>query len=285
MADDKLTPAPEKALTPPPTLDTLGDIEGVKERPKSIDPTDRSGKEGITADEIRLPRLTVAQGLHPQLVPGQTEHIPGLSIGQMFNDVTEEVYGTGPLKVVSIYRYVTWIEFDPNDRNVVLDRHIPPGDPRREWSRGTGPDGEDEAPRATEFVEFVCLLLRPNKLPERLVVPIKTTNKQMRAAAELWTTYIDNRNGPIYSGLYQLTSQMIRGKNKKGQDTLYGVFVVKNAGYIPKDTPAGAMLFEYAKHFHLAAKGKPVVADRAGGTDDVAVDDTSFDPEELEAQG
>lgn len=259
-------------------LAQMGDIEGVQERPRALDPTDRSGKEDIRPDEIQLPRLTVAQGLHPQVVPGDSKYIQGLQIGKMFNDVTEEVYGTGPLTVVPIYRQVVRIEFDKNDRKVVVDREVPAGDPRLKWSKGTGPNGEDEKPRATEFVEFVSLLLQRGKEPERLVVSIKTTNKEMRSAAKLWTTYIDNRSGPIYSGLYKLTSHIIRGKNKQGQETMYGVFVVKNAGYIPADTQAGGFLLEYAKRFHEASIGKTFVVDREGAEDD------EFDTEKMDRE-
>jgi hypothetical protein len=276
MAPDKKA---DTELVPRTGLAAFGDIQGVAERPASIDPLDRSGKEEITADEIRLPRLTIAQGLHPQLVPGDGQHIPGLVIGNMFNDVTEEIYGNGPLTVVPIYRHVARLEFDKNDKKVVLARDIPAGDDRFKWSKGTGPNGEDEPPRATEFVEFVSLLLRPGKEPERVVVSIKTTNKEMRAAAKLWTTYIDTRNGPIYSGLYRLTSTIIRGTNKKGQQTMYGVFVVKNAGYIPKDTPAGAGLYEYAKLFHEASVGKTVVVEREAA--DVNDD---FDTEKMDRE-
>jgi len=255
-----------------------GEIKGIAERPAEIDPRDRSGKEGIGIDEIQLPRLVVAQGLHPQLVPGQVGYIEGLAIGKMFNDVTEEIYGTGPVTVVPILRHVTRIEFDPNDRKVVLDRDVPPGDERLKWRRGTGPNGEDEPPSATEFIEFVSLILRPGREPERIVVSIKTTNKEMRAAAKRFTTYIDNRNGPIYSGLYHLSSTMVKGKNRKGQDTLYGVFVVKNAGYIPTQTPQGKALYEYAKMFHEASKGKTIVVEREGAGDD------DFDPEVMDAE-
>lgn len=253
---------------------TFGDLEGVEQRPSAIDPNDRSGKEGIGRDDIQLPRLTVAQGLHPQLVPGESNYIKGLTIGEMFNDLTNEVYGSGPLTVVPIYRGVTRIEFDKQDRKVVLDRDVPPGDPRLKWSRGTGPNGEDEPPAATEFVEFVSLLLQPGKKPERIVVSIKTTNKQMRDAAKKWTTFIDAREGPIYSGLYKVTSQMIKGTTKKGQDTLYGVFVVKNAGFIPAETPAGAALLDYTKRFHEASKGKVINVARDGAIDADEIDDS-----------
>lgn len=273
-----VTQEPSHALVAP-TFEDMSMVEGVQQRPAEIDPKDRTGKEDIGRDEIKLPRLTVAQGLHPQVVPGDTKYIPGLAIGMMFNDVSEEIYGTGPLTVVPVYRYVTRIEFDPEDRKVVLDRNVPAGDPRTKWSRGTGPDGKDERPRATEFVEFVSLLLRPGKEPERIIVTIKTTNKEMREAAQMWTTYIDNRSGPIFSGMYKISSHVARGMNKEtGQQTMYGVFVVKQAGYIPTNTPSGKMLYDYAEMFHVSSKGKTVV----GEYEDQAEDE--FDPNKMGGQ-
>ena len=272
---DKPVPVSQEHALMAPTFEDMSMVEGVQQRPAEIDPQDRTGKEDIGRDEIKLPRLTVAQGLHPQVVPGDPKHIPGLSIGMMFNDVTEEIYGNGPLTVVPVYRYVTRIEFDPNDRKVVLDRNVPAGDPRTKWSRGTGPDGKDERPRATEFVEFVSLLLRPGKEPERIIVTIKTTNKEMTEAAKLWTTYIDNRSGPIFSGMYKITSHIIKGTNKEGKQTMYGVFVVKQAGYIPTNTPSGKMLYDYAEMFHVSSKGKTVVGEYTDEAED------EFDPNKM----
>lgn len=255
-------------------LTTLGDITGTLERPKNLDMTDRTGADGFTMDEIQLPRLAIAQGLSPQILPGDPKYIQGLVIGQMFNDVTGEIYGAGPLMVVPITRHVTRIEFDPNDRKVVLDREVPPGDPRLKWTKDAA--GNGVPPAATEFVEFVSLLLRKGREPEKLVVSIKTTNKEMRSAAKLWTTHIGLRGTAIYTGIYSLTSQVIRGKNRKGQETAYGVFVERNAGFIPTDTPAGAALLAYAKKFAEELKGKTIVTERE------ADDPDAFDPAAME---
>jgi hypothetical protein len=264
----------EKALQTIP--EDWGALEGTASRPEGIDGSDRSGTEDIRADEIRLPRLAIGQGLSPQLIPGTVEYIKGLSIGQMFNDVSEEIYGEGPLMLVPVKRHVTRIEFDPKDKNRPLDRNVPAGDPRLEW------DGENP-PRATEFVEFISLLLRPGKSPEGVVVSIKTTNKEQRKAAKLWTTYISQTEGPIYARLYKVSSKIVRGKNKKGEDTTYGVFMVKNAGFIPTDKPSGAALFAYAKQFHEAMKDQVVETSRDGAADDEG--DTSFDAGSFEGRG
>jgi len=248
------------------------EIQGVAERPKSFDSSDMSGTEDIALNEVRLPRLAIAQGLSPQLVPDEGSYIKGLVIGDMFNDVTGEVYGRGPLTLVPVLRHVTRIEFDPLNKGVPLDRNVPANDPRMMWI-------DNKPPRATEYVEFASLLLRKGKKPEKLIVSIKTTNKYQKKAAELWTTLVVNREGAIYTGMYNLSSKMEKGKNKEGQDTLFGVFVVKNAGFIPTDSPAGQMLREYAKEFHLAIKGKNLQTQR-----EIEGEDETFDAEALERE-
>lgn len=261
-------------------LMVLGDIQGTMARPTSLDRNDRTGTEDITLDEVQLPRLSIAQGLSPQLVPTEGQFIKGLTIGEMFNDVTSEVYGSGPVTVIPVKRHVTRIEFDPNDRKVPLDRNVPANDPRMKW------DGQNK-PRATEFVEFVCLLLRPGKSPEKVIVSIKTTNKQQRQAAKLWTTFIVMREAAIYSGMYTLTTKIETGQNQKGEKTAYGVFIVRNAGFVPVDTDAGMALYNYAQQFAESLEGKVIVTDRDGGEESEAAEtagggDTSFDPSKFD---
>ena len=268
--DDAIATRPDDAL-----LLTFGEIRGVESRPKDIDPNDLSGTEGITPDEIRLPRLAIAQGLSKQLVPTEGVFIKGLTIGEMFNDVTGEIYGNGPLTVVPLKRDVQRIEFDPNDKKVPLDLKVPAGDKRMEWTKD--PDGKGVPPRATEYVEYVSLLLRPGKVPEPIMVSIKTTNKYQRAAAKLWNTFVVMRGAAIYRGLYTLFSKIEKGMNKEGQETLFGVYIVKNAGFIPSDTPAGRALIAYAKDFHERLQGKTIVVNR-----ETAEDNDGFDPEKLD---
>lgn len=255
----------ELAKTGITDLSILGSVEPTLDRPSDIDPSDLSGTEDITADEMRLPRLGIAQGLSPQMMPGDGQYIKGLTLFEMFNDLTGEIYGPGPLTVIPVRRHVTRIEFDPNDQKVPLDRDVPPGDPRLKWTASVPGGPKDTPPRATEYVEFVCLLLRPNKAPEPIVVSIKTTNKFQRAAAERWTTFVGMRGAAIYRGMYHISSKYEKGKTKEGQETTFGVFVVRNAGFIPTEkivdgkviaNPAGQALLAFAKQFHEQMEGK-----------------------------
>jgi hypothetical protein len=252
-------------------LATIGEIAGTLDRPKSLDQNDRTGTEGIGADEIRLPRLAIAQGLSPQMTPGDAQYIEGLKLFDMFNDLTGEVYGKGPITFVPVRRDVKRIEFIPrSEGGGIVDLDVPVNDPRLRW---TVEGGERVPPKATEFVEFIILMLRPGKAPEPIVLSIKGTNKWNRRASSQLTTFIKLRNAAIYAGLYKVDT-LTPAKNDSGT---FGVPVAKNAGFIPVDTPAGAALFEFAKKFHESLKGKTVVVDREPGSDD-------FEPNDIEQQ-
>lgn len=261
-------------------LMTLGDVVGTMDRPKTLSKEDREA-ETYSLDEVRLPRLAIAQGLSPQLVPTEGKYIKGLVIGQMFNDVTGEIYGEGPITVVPVRDHTTRIEFDKNDRTVPIDREVPANDARLKWTKSS-PDlrRADTPPAATVFAEFISLILKPGKAPEKIVVSIKTTNKQMREAATLWRTHIAIRGTKIYTGLYTLSTKIITGKNKDGQPTMYGVFIEKNAGFIPADTPSGAALIAYAKDFAASLEGKKIVVDRDGTAADEIDDSLAANPDE-----
>lgn len=240
-------------------LATLGEITGTLERPKSLDPHDLSGTEGIGREDVRLPRLAIAQGLSPQITPGDGQFIEGLTLFDMFNDFTSEIYGKGPLTFVPVQRDTRRIEFIPrSEGGGIVDMDVPPNDPRLKW---TVEDGVKIPPRATTFIEFVILLLRPGKQPEPIVLSIKGTNKHNRRASDQLTTFIKLRNAPIYAGLYKVDTSK-PAKNDKGT---FGVPTIKNAGFIPLDSPAGKALYEHAKAFHESLKGKTIVVNREPG--------------------
>jgi len=255
-------------------LNNLGDLQGTLERPKSLDPTDRSGTEDIGADEIRLPRLAIAQGLSHQITPGDVLFIEGLTLFDMFNDLTGEIYGKGPLTFIPIKRQIRRIEFVPRDQGGgIIDMDVPRDDPRLKWTPATATEPK-KPPVATTFREFIILLLRNGKQPEPIVLSIKDTNKENRRAADQLLTFIKMRPGSIYSGLYKVDTK-VPAKNDKGT---FGVYTIKNAGFIPKDTPAGAAIFAFAKKFHDDLEGKTIVVQREPGDED------EFDPNTIDAE-
>lgn len=264
-----MTDKPQEQVT---DLTKLGEISGTMERPSFIEAGDLAGTEDIGREDVRLPRLAIAQGLSPQITPGDSQYIEGLTLFDMFNDLTGEIYGKGPITFVPVRRDTRRIEFIPrSEGGGIVDLDVPLHDPRLNW---TVEDGVKRPPRATTFIEFVILLLRPGKVPEPIVLSIKGTNKHNRRASDQLTTFIKLRNLPIYAGLYKVDT-LTPAKNDKGT---FGVPRIKNAGNIP-DNPAGKALYEFAKKFHDSLEGKTILVDREP-TDA----DTDFDPATMEAQ-
>lgn len=275
---DKPLPGTELQTTPATDeitdLATIGDMVPVADRPKSLSRTDLSGTEDIGPNDVRFPRLAIAQGLSPQITPGDQQHIKGLELFDMFNDLTGEIYGKGPITFVPIRRDVRRIEFRPrSEGGGVLDMDVPLNDPRLNWTPENPQTGEPrKPPRATTFVEFVIVLIRPGHEPEPIVLSIKGTNKHNRRASDQLTTFIKARQAAIYTGMYTVDTS-VPAKNDKGT---FGVPRVVNAGFVPKDTPRGAAFVAWAKQFHDQMEGKTIVVDREQPTD------TDFDTAEME---
>lgn len=216
-----------------------------------------AGREGIGIDDVRFPRLAIAQGLSPQIASDNP--INGLKLYDMFNDLTNEIYGRGPLLFVPVRRDVRYIEFRPRDEGGgVLDLDVPPNDPRTQWT--TTMEGNEKvrvAPRATKFVEFVVLLLREEHDPEPIVLSIKDTNKWNRKAHTDLTTIISLQNDDIYGRIYKVSS-----RPEKNDSGTFGVYSVELFG------KASSKLRENAKAMYESLKGKKIVVDRDGATED-----------------
>lgn len=230
---------------------------------------DTTGTEDITSEDLRLPRLAIAQGLSTQMIPGDSTFIPGLQLFQMFNDMTGEIYGNGPIRFIPVKRDVRLIEFDPENRGVPLDLEVPPGDPRTKWTRNG--EGKKVPPRATRFSEFVILMMRDGQPPDPIVLSIKETNKYNRKAAERLTGFIKMRNppAPIFAGFYTVLS-----KPEKNDSGTFGTYVIANAGYVQDER-----VYRYAEKFRESLEGKTIVVQREAGDDA-----DTFDVEELERQ-
>jgi len=239
-------------------------------KPEDVLPTgDLTGTEGIGLDEIRLPRLAIAQGLSPEIA--SENPIDGLKLYDMFNDLTREIYGRGPLHFIICNREVKFIEFKPReDGGGVVDLNVPANDPRTLWSKV---NGERVPPVATKFVEFVVMLLREGKQPEPIMLSIKDTNKWNRAASTNLSSFIALSRDAIYGGIYKVNS-----RPEKNDSGTFGVYSIEKIG---KSSPT---IRDYAKKFAESLKGKQIVVNRdAHGDEDIDETptndgDASFEP-------
>ncbi len=144
------TPAPTALTTPLTAMQTaLAVADG--------DPNDVRGKGEMDASDLRLPRLALAQKTNDELEPGKPKYLKGLALFQMFNTLTKEIYGNGPINFCVIRRTKKAMEFDKDSKIVRFDvpLTLPDGRPNPDCDFTEGPNGTRIPPKATVFQEYL----------------------------------------------------------------------------------------------------------------------------------
>lgn len=246
---------------------------GLPERPDFIKKGGMAGREHITSNDVKLPRLALAQSTHAQVQEGDPAQIEGLRPGMYFNDLTGVIYGKGPLQFVPIIGYPPkGIEFAPrSEGGGIVDRDVPLNDPRMQFTKDPE-TGKSVKPVATKFYDFVIYLVETQEL-----VALSFAGMGLKVATTLYG-YIQGRDADIYTGLYTIES-----KPAKAAGGPYQAHVVKNFGWV---TPEENVEKMKSMHDGLLGKNVDLGHERAAGADDGAGEgDTSFDPEKLERGG
>jgi hypothetical protein len=217
------------------------------------------GTEGFEVDDLRLPRLSLAQGGSPQVKRANPKYIDGLREGDLFNDLTGEIYGGGPLEVVFI-RFLgkRAMEFwsKESGQSGVKDFDVDLDDPRLAFT--TDDKGNRISPAATLFYDYLIFLPKTGEVvtfsfKKGGVARAKELNSQL--AYPLIINGQRIANPPAYARTFDLNTG---SDTKKGQT--YAVATI--SGVRRSDSKVMA---EAANLYQKFAK-KNVVLDR---TDDV----------------
>lgn len=151
--------ATETALVPSAAQETALAVQ--QEQVAALAAVAGAGTENISKKFVRPPALALAQDGTPQRKKSNEAFIKGLEVGQLFNSLTGEIYGTGPLNFVVIkslgYRNVL---FAKGKLGVVLERNLPDSDPRTQFIDVRQADGSIKStkPEATQFHDFLVYL-------------------------------------------------------------------------------------------------------------------------------
>lgn len=160
-------------------LETQGS-KALSKMPEDLVADAGRGTSNIGEEDVRPPRVGICQAGSPQRKPDDAKQIVGLNELDMFNDLSEENYGRGPLKfVVFEARKPRYIQFAPvEEGGGVIDFDVPANDPRTQFT--TGDDGKRVKPIATKFYDFLVWLVDQQ---EPAVVSMK--GSQLKVAVQL----------------------------------------------------------------------------------------------------
>jgi hypothetical protein len=194
-------------------------------RPSWVSEDAVAGSTGdIDANDITIPRLAIAQALSPQINRNKPEYIEGLQQLDMFNTVTGENYGTGPLTFTPLLFRKRAIEFIPRNQgggvkdanvSIVLGKNGQYRDARLNF----GADGKP--PVATLFHEFICVLLDSMSL---IAISMKTSQlKVSKAINYVLREDAEMRKLPAFARAW--TIRTVEQTNAKGT---FGNFVARH---------------------------------------------------------
>jgi hypothetical protein len=210
-------------------LEKLG-VGTIAKRPTYLQPKDTRGTDHIERDDVQMPRIGLAQGLSPEVQEGDVKHIPELKTGDMFNNLTGQIYGRGPLEftVVRADR-PRGIEFIPlKEGGGIRDFSVPLNDPRMEFGEPDDENPSGKKPIATKFYDYIILLI-----PSMEVVALSFKSTGLKTAKRL-NAFMKMKRAPSFTGKYTLTSTI----ETQGVYT-YGVFQVRVSDAVDEYTARG----------------------------------------------
>jgi len=239
MANDKLVP--------------VGSME--VSRPSFLPKGAPRGLEHLTKDDVQMPRLALAQKTSHEVDPTDPKYIKGLQFTDLFNSLTGEILGKGPIEFTVLRADPPhWIEFFPLESGGgVRDMNVPNGDPRTQFIDG-------QPPVATKFYEYILLQLPLHGDPMMSVIALSLKSTGLKVAKQL-NGYMRFRNADTFAGRYVLTTAT--EKNSKGT---YAVYQIRNAPS-PREWVTEEE-YKIAEKLAEAIKDRPLAIDRDAARDE-----------------
>lgn len=212
---------------------------------EGFEKNDVRGKEGIGSEDVTLPFIALVQKTSKQIDPSESKYIEGAKFLDLYNSITNENYGAGPVEFLPIVLKKHAIEFNPFDSGGgIKDRDVAWDDARCQFNG-------DEKPSATRFYDWAVLLVPTMEL---VVLSFKSTNI---GVAKQFQQLIQLRPGPAFAGKYAVKSAL--GKNNFGT---FGKFAITPAGK-PSQDQVG-----FAQEVYESLHTKNIVADHEADPDD-----------------
>jgi hypothetical protein len=212
-----------------------------------------STNEDFDRSEIRLPQLKVCQSMTPQRKRTDPNYIDGLQEGDLFNDASGRIYGTGPVPFVKLKFWPNYIRQKPLDQgggmicrapggNCACNADLEAGRPVRGAQWGS----KGEKPECTKFFNYLFYLLDTQEI---LWFSAKSTFiKRMQA----FNTALRATTG-VADFAKVFTFSTTPAKNAAGQE-----FYVPQIPRIQQGLVTNQSLYEYLKHQALDYADKTI---------------------------
>lgn len=173
----------------------------------------RDGKEGVSQEDLLIPRLAIAQaGMSPQLKKTNEAYMPDLEAGQLFNTVTGQIYGDA-VAVLPLFFFKQYFHMKPiSEGGGIIAQYAKKEDVPAEllaWVDG-------KPPICTEYKCRMCLIADESGNLQPIVLSFKSTGMK---TAKQWNSLISMLNLPSYARFYKFAVVTKR----KGEQEWFGI--------------------------------------------------------------
>lgn len=204
------------------------------------------GNENVSREDMIVPRLTLLQGLSPELKPTDPKYLKGAAMGNIVHLLTGEIYPNGVYVVNCMFAK----EFAVFKKRTLGGGFRGTFGTMQEAQNFVAMHPESSELEVNEQAVHYCLLLDEDKqyVGEAAIMFASTKLKVSRK----WNSLIDmDRGAPRFAKIYKLTS--VTDKNAKGE---FYNYAVSPSGFITAD------LAPIAAAFYKAVVGGTKVVSR-----------------------
>lgn len=255
----------------PPKKDLVKSPGGAlsTDRPAYI-PRGNAGLEDSSSQDFMLPRIAMCNAMSPQRSKTEARYIQGLEEGQMFNTLTNEVYGS-EIRAILLKMMKQRIKFhllesgggihcqSPNSINGGHLSKYCSECPHSMFQQGE--DGSSNPPECFLIYSYPTLLIKDGVVREDMAA-LSFKSASTKVARQL-NTLVRVKNAPIFAGVYKISAVVDTGAGQK-----FWNFKVEPDGWLPKET------YDLAFGYYESLKTANVRVHEE--------DDASFDTSELE---
>lgn len=227
------------------------------ERPDFVTDHGR-GSEGVSTNDLSLPRLSIIQDLSPQRKKDKDAYIPGAEEGMIFNTASNALYD-GPLIIVPCFFRSEFVAWKDRNQGGGFGVACATEQEAEEWiAKQDDPAAWDVSYTHQHF----ALLVHPDSTEERPHIEdvvISMSRSQLKPSRKL-NTMIQQAGGDRFSRAYKLT--VVGDRGPKGE---FFNWKFDSLGFVPK------YVYDRAEAVYEAVKA---------GTRDVSREDVSAERED-----
>jgi hypothetical protein len=196
--------------------------------PDHVQADGRRGSEGVTTDDMSLPRMSIIQDLSPQRKKSEDAYIDGAEEGMIFNTASNKLFPDGNITVIPCFFRAEYVAWKDRQKGGGFGGAFSTEELAEQWIA----EQEDKDDWGVSYThQHFCIMVYPDHTEEKAHledVVISMSRSQLKPSRK-WNTQVQQSSGDRFSRAYKLS--VVSDRSPKGD---FYNWSVKQLGYIPE---------------------------------------------------